>query len=134
MALNQCLDWETESWIRKCIVGEEAMTCDKCFDGEIQSINSQLRYLTGDVTQYESCWNLKTSILTKLKDVELDLEALVIKLQTHDLGPWQTAFTQYNMDCSYIPTMYCPNIVRGSAVACEVCQGQCQNIENDCPP
>jgi len=107
-----------------------ATTCDECFDGEIQSINSQLRYLTGDVTQYESCWNLKTSLLAKLNDVELDLEALVIKLQSSDLQWWQAAFTQYSMACSFIPEYYCPNVLRNGAVACEVSGGACVEIAN----
>lgn len=133
MALEQCLDWRTNSWIKKCIVGEEAMTCDECFDGQIDSINSQLRYLSGDVTTYESCYNLKTTTLAALTEASTDLEALVLKLEKDDGDDWQQVFTAYPaIECSYVPTAYCDRMTRDGVTHCQTCNGECVLASETC--
>lgn len=133
-AIKQCEDYTNEwDYISTCPdYAGAAVDCDECFDGQIESINSQIRYLGGGVTQYDSCYTLKETVLAQLNDVSLDIDALVLKLQQDDTEEWQAAFTQYSMACSYIPDSYCAAMTRDGQTACQVCDGSCVDASSEC--
>lgn len=103
------------------------VSCDECYQEDIEDIRTGLGVLSTDVAAYEQCEDLKTETLASVASLEVDIDELIVQLQQDDTSKWQAAFTQYNMDCSYVPKQYCLQMVSGSNQACFLSGDQCVN-------
>lgn len=141
LAINECLDWEkirdgkppSEAGIDQCYLCDGVISsCDECQLEDIEAIRTSIALLSGDVATYATCHDYKTEVIQDVQDVNADIDALILKLQEDDTAAWQAAFTQYSMECSYVPGSYCAAMQRDSTQACEVCGNDCQAFGSEC--
>lgn len=141
LALNDCLDWEkleqglprSQAGIDECYQCTSVVSsCDECQLEDIEAIRTSIALLSGDVATYATCHDYKTEVIQDVQDVNADIDALILKLQQDDTASWQAAFTQYSMDCSYVPGAYCESMQTSNTQACEVCGNSCQSFGSEC--
>lgn len=101
------------------------VSCDECYREDIEDIRTGLGVLSTDVGAYEQCETLKSQTLAAVASLEIDIDELIVQMQQDDTDKWQAAFTQYSMDCSYVPKQYCLQMVSGSNAACFLSGDQC---------
>lgn len=140
-ALTNCHDWRkleagaspANAGIDECYQCTSVVSsCDECQLEDIEAIRTSIALLSGDVATYATCHDYKTEVIQDVQDVNADIDALILKLQQDDTVAWQSAYTQYSMDCDFVPTTYCAAMQANNAQACEVCGNSCQAYGTEC--
>lgn len=70
--------------------------------------------------------------MAQLESVSDSLGALVQKLDEDHRVSWQAAFTQYNMECEYVPLNYCQAMSKDGVIACQICDTVCSSVATEC--
>lgn len=139
LALSQCKDHrEVDAngqyiGIEQCYQCTSVVTsCDECQVEEIDEIRNSLALLQGDMDNYETCYSYKQTVISDVSDVNDDIDALILWLQTSDEAKWQAVFTQFyanGLGCQYIPLQYCNAMQKDNAQACQANNNVCDPIE-----
>lgn len=133
-AVNYCQDYRSDyARIEECDTCSTVITsCDECWRDDIEEIAATVNGLTGDVAEYEQCYDMKTKTINDVAAVSADIDALILQLSQDDTDAWQAVFTEYNMPCARIPLRYCAMMTSGDDKACSSCNDVCQQIDAAC--
>jgi len=136
LALNYCVDYRDGEAIDDCDVkvNGDLTTCDNCERADVEEIRAGLNILANDVEKFEACESVNQNAISQVASVSADIDALVFTLIADDTKKWQAAFTQYNMQCSYVPNRFCASMRTGGNAACASCNDECIPVGEVCNP
>jgi len=96
--------------------------CNSCYQADIEHLQRQVNLLTVDIASFGYCQDLQTQTIAAANQVESDMDALIVALQTEDTAKWQAVWDDYNTGCGYMPNQYCGLIETSSGSATPACQ------------